>query len=276
MISREMAQDKSISPKAKGVLLYLLSLPENWKIYHNQLQDGLGIGEEYLNSALEELIKAGYAERERKRVNGMYQPYSYTIREFKKCLPNRENQPGSSGPEIPVLQSTQDISSNEDISKKTTTTKKDVVVVSSNAEKLKELAKFPLNKKTIEKSLSYSLDEIKLAIECCLNSIESIKDIDAYFWSALSKKWQPKPDKEKIVKLKEETEKKQQQDRQRIYAEAKNLQQSSKLKDGYRFCVEDNCISVKNGNGWFSLEFTDEGLANLKEYIRKNSKRVFL
>lgn len=103
MISREMAQDKSISPKAKGVLLYILSLPSDWKIYHSQLQDGLGIGEDYLNSSLEELIKAGYVDRSRAKINGIFQPYKYIIREFKKCSPNGENRPGSSGPENPVI-----------------------------------------------------------------------------------------------------------------------------------------------------------------------------
>lgn len=105
MISREMAQDKSISPKAKGVLLYLFSLPSDWKIYHSQLREGLGVGEEYINSAMDELLKAGYAERSRERINGMYQPYKYKIREFKKFPPNRENQPGSSGPVNPALHS---------------------------------------------------------------------------------------------------------------------------------------------------------------------------
>lgn len=103
MISREMAQDKSISPKAKGVLLYLLSLPSDWKIYHSQLQDGLGVGEDYINSALEELIISGYADRTRERVKGVFQPYNYTIREFKKSLPNGENRPGSASPENPAL-----------------------------------------------------------------------------------------------------------------------------------------------------------------------------
>lgn len=103
MISREMAQDKSISPKAKGVLLYILSLPDDWKIYHSQLQEGLGIGEDYLNSAIEELINAGYAERTREKVKGMFQPYRYKIREFKKFPPDRENRTGSSGPENPDL-----------------------------------------------------------------------------------------------------------------------------------------------------------------------------
>ena len=111
MISREMAQDKSISPKAKGVLLYLLSLPPDWKIYHSQLQDGLGVGEDYVNSAMQELLDQGYAERTRERVNGTFQPYNYIIREFKKCLPNRENRPGSSGPVNPGLQSKEETSS---------------------------------------------------------------------------------------------------------------------------------------------------------------------
>lgn len=102
-ISREMAQDKSISPKAKGVLLYLLSLPDDWKVYHSQLQSGLGIGEDYLNSAMDELLNAGYAERTREKVKGLFQPYQYTINEFKICLPDRENQPGSTGPENPGI-----------------------------------------------------------------------------------------------------------------------------------------------------------------------------
>ena len=94
MVSRAMAQDKSISPKAKGVLLYLLSLPSDWQIYHSQLQKALDIGEDYLNSAFDELLKAGYAERFREKVKGVYQPYRYKIREFKKLVPNGENPPG--------------------------------------------------------------------------------------------------------------------------------------------------------------------------------------
>ncbi len=103
-ISRAMLHDKSISPKAKGVLCYLLSLPKNWKIYHGQLQRALGVGEDYLNSAMEELVSNGYATRSRERIKGMFQAYKYKISESKKFLPNRENQPGSSGPGNPAIQ----------------------------------------------------------------------------------------------------------------------------------------------------------------------------
>lgn len=114
LVARAMAQDCSISPKAKGVLLYLISLPPDWKIYHSQLKKALGVGEEYLNSALEELIAHGYADRTRERVKGVFQPYRYKMRQLKKCSPNgktqsgspnRESRPGFSGPENPALQS---------------------------------------------------------------------------------------------------------------------------------------------------------------------------
>ncbi len=105
MISREMAQDKSISPKAKGVLLYLLSLPDNWKIHHSHLQDALGVGEDYINSSMDELLQNGYAERTREKVKGLYQPYQYKIYEFKISLPDGENRPGPTGPENPGIQS---------------------------------------------------------------------------------------------------------------------------------------------------------------------------
>lgn len=110
-ISRAMLQDKSISPKAKGVLAYLLSLPNDWKIYHSQLQKGLGVGEEYINSAINELISAGYMTRSREKIKGIFQPYKYRVSELKKFKPNRENQAGFPGPENPVLQKKEETSS---------------------------------------------------------------------------------------------------------------------------------------------------------------------
>ena len=103
MISREMLQDKSISPKAKGVLCYLLSLPNDWIIYHAQLQQALGVGEDYLNSAMQELITEGYATRTRNKIKGVFQPYQYEFRELKICLPDRVSRAGLAGPENPAL-----------------------------------------------------------------------------------------------------------------------------------------------------------------------------
>ena len=90
MVSKEMIRDISVSPTAKFVLIFLLSYPDNWKIYHCNLQKSLNIGEHALNSAMDELIKAGYATRTRKKVNGRFMPYDYQFSELKLFVPDRE------------------------------------------------------------------------------------------------------------------------------------------------------------------------------------------
>lgn len=119
MISNEMIRDRSISPKAKGVLLYLLHLPKGWKIYHTQLLYALNIGKDYLKSAIDELMKEGYIKRTRKE-GGVYQPYIYFISELKKFLPERVFRSGKSEAENPPLLNTNitnDLSRKEDINK---------------------------------------------------------------------------------------------------------------------------------------------------------------
>lgn len=94
MINKEMLRDKSISPKAKGILCYLLSLPDKWIVYHHKVCEALDIGKDYLNRALNELEEAGYMMKTRERVNGTFQPYKYKFSEFKKFPPKRENRSG--------------------------------------------------------------------------------------------------------------------------------------------------------------------------------------
>ena len=98
MINRAMLHDKNLSPQAKGMLCYLLSLPKNWKIYHGQLQSALNCGKKLIQNTMIELIEAGYAMREKVRqVDGQFMPYKYFISEkpkFKKCLPKLLNGGG--------------------------------------------------------------------------------------------------------------------------------------------------------------------------------------
>lgn len=157
MVSRELINDTSISPNARITLIYMLSFKDGWKFFHSQLQKGIGIGERALNSAIQELINAGYADRTRERIKGIYQPYKYTIREFKKSLPNCIIQPGSSS----LGDAVQCITNNTD-------TEKPVVVV---LEKEDKQSKTFLNPKTKEK--------------------QKICKSDVYHWSLASKKdWQ--------------------------------------------------------------------------------------
>jgi hypothetical protein len=56
--------DPRLSLAAKGLLAYLLSLPADWEVRHDQLQRKLGIGRKLLDRAFKELIAAGYVIRD--------------------------------------------------------------------------------------------------------------------------------------------------------------------------------------------------------------------
>ena len=56
--------DPRLSLAAKGLLPYLLSLPKNWEVRHDQLQRKLGAGRKLLDRAFRELIAAGYVTRD--------------------------------------------------------------------------------------------------------------------------------------------------------------------------------------------------------------------
>ena len=80
MISRKMLRDPSISPKAKGVLCFLLSLPDNWKAHPRQLAESLGVSKDQIYTILKELISIGYATRTESK--GEHGRFGYVVYEF--------------------------------------------------------------------------------------------------------------------------------------------------------------------------------------------------
>lgn len=89
MISKKMLNDKDLSPKSKGVLCYLLSLPDNWQAHPRQVADALGIGKEQIYTILKELIKTGYAlKKEIRNEKGRFGHVIYEF--FEEKLPEEE------------------------------------------------------------------------------------------------------------------------------------------------------------------------------------------
>lgn len=192
MISREMLQDKSISPKAKGILCYLLSLPDDWQIYHKQIQSALDIGEDYLNSAMDELLAAGYAQRTRERVKGLFQPYQYEISEFKIFQPNGENQAGSTGPVNPDIQKKYSLPSEERQKKQTTEQEGSVVCSFFQKEEIQEkLKQIDLPEESIKTILSLkpSLDAVNSALDCAKSF--NPENPGGYIYEAIKGNWKP-------------------------------------------------------------------------------------
>jgi len=62
MIDKGLLEDSRLSWKAKGVLAYLLSKPDNWTIKVQDIEKRSIDGEKSVRSGLKELIEAGYAE----------------------------------------------------------------------------------------------------------------------------------------------------------------------------------------------------------------------
>ena len=62
-IDNRYLQNKKLSFKAKGIMTYILSLPDDWVIYIDQLIATSKDGESSFRSGLDELIKAGHIKR---------------------------------------------------------------------------------------------------------------------------------------------------------------------------------------------------------------------
>lgn len=59
--------DSRLSFKAKGLLLYMLSRPDDWHFYESEFVDYASDGLYAVRSGLKELISCGYIKRERLR-----------------------------------------------------------------------------------------------------------------------------------------------------------------------------------------------------------------
>ena len=80
MIDKAAIQDKRLSWKAKGILSYLLSLPDDWQIYTTELTKHAPDGEAALRSGMKELEDAGYLIKEQVRTEaGTFGNINYTV-----------------------------------------------------------------------------------------------------------------------------------------------------------------------------------------------------
>lgn len=82
MVNKQFLSNAELSWKAKGLLTYLLSLPDNWQIYEDEIVKHSKDGKDSLRSALKELIDNGYISRERIRNSaGQLKGYDYYVYE---------------------------------------------------------------------------------------------------------------------------------------------------------------------------------------------------
>ena len=84
-ISNQLFKNKTISLKAKGLMAYLLSLPNEWELSINGIVSCSKEGRVAIGSTLKELIESGYIERETIRDKGKFVGYDYFVFEQPKA-----------------------------------------------------------------------------------------------------------------------------------------------------------------------------------------------
>lgn len=178
IISNGFLNDERLSWKAKGVLTWLLSRPENWKIFLKDLQTRSTDGRDSTNNGLDELIKNGYIERTSIREKGIYKGYDYAVYESPR-QENRNGKPAADNPktENPTLVITElnkDLTNNKKINKKNLGKGEVVEEVFSFWQQTMKKQKSKLDekrKRMIEaRLLDYSIDDLKNAILGCSRS----------------------------------------------------------------------------------------------------------
>lgn len=83
MINKQMAQDSNLSWKARGLMMYLLSLPDDWNIYESELVKHATDGRDSTKAGIKELIDKGYIVRSERRRDekGRLKEYNYDVHE---------------------------------------------------------------------------------------------------------------------------------------------------------------------------------------------------
>jgi len=218
IIQNKIIQDSNVSPLARFIICYLISLPDDWIVNYTHLAIQLRCGRDKVRILMNELIKLGYIRRTRNRLaNGKMFGYVTEYSDspiFLVSQPAPENQslgnflvstPGADFTEAgenrlpanPSLQITTTLPclknkdhKNNNNNNNNTPREKDVVVVLK-----KSLDEIQLNKIEIPKlsseakkwGINYLLEKLIVCKEA-----KKIDNLDAFFWKAVRDDFKPK------------------------------------------------------------------------------------
>ena len=79
IVSNHILRDNTLSWRARGLFVYILSKPETWKVYSKDLVNQATEGRDAMRKAMAELIKAGYIEKHQINQNGTFGNVVYKV-----------------------------------------------------------------------------------------------------------------------------------------------------------------------------------------------------
>lgn len=118
-----LVNDKSLSLKAKGIMLYILSKPDDWKVYIKEITKNNKDGIDSVRSGINELLLLKYIQREKRRGEDGTYAWEYIINENPYNTTNQStldypdmDYPGMENPTILTTDSTKTNNTNMYIS----------------------------------------------------------------------------------------------------------------------------------------------------------------
>ena len=204
-IHNKLINDSRISLKAKGIMLYMLSKPENWKYNPKEIAKNSKDGLDSVYSGIKELIEAGYISRTR-HSDGTVDYFVFEdveendIVDFsKKENPNRENpnreNPNRENPDVYKRKNTnkERIIVNTELNKETSKSDIDDFINSQDkSEEYKELLfEFLKYRKKIRDTVKTS-GPIKLLLKHFKTEAdlrEALEYMDLYNWKTAEPSW---------------------------------------------------------------------------------------
>ena len=93
IVANEIFQRSDVSARAKGIYAYIMTLPDDWKIYKSEIYKHFSEGITAIDTAFKELEELGYITKERhKGEGGKFSGWDYTIKESVEKTDPMENR----------------------------------------------------------------------------------------------------------------------------------------------------------------------------------------
>ena len=99
-INNEFIFNKNLSLKAKGLLCHLLALPNDWKLYVEEVEKWHKDKKDSIYSGFKELMKLGYVKRIQKREAGKFKGFDYIVFEKPKMEKPKTDYSETENPQL--------------------------------------------------------------------------------------------------------------------------------------------------------------------------------
>lgn len=179
IMNNEALKNDRLSAKSKGLMAYMLTLPNDWTFYETELQKHFTDGRDSIRKGLRELQDAGYLVKEQTRKNdGKFSSADWLLYETAQVadIPLTENRstekPSSGNPPLLSTNSTKDLNTQNTDSIKPLSSKPDRIPYKEIIDYLNEKAGKQFKNVDTHKKLirarwheGYTLDDFKQVID---------------------------------------------------------------------------------------------------------------